>query len=124
MEPNKSARLLFIINAGAGTNKIDWTEAIRNYFTKLDESIKLFELHKDCKSEEIRQLIESFKADRVIAVGGDGTVNLVAQAVLQTNIPVGILPAGSANGMAKELGIPLDPDKALEIAVNGDSQVI
>lgn len=124
MENNRTDRILFIINPGSGTNKIDWPEAIRNYFTKLDESIKLFELQKNSKPAEIRQLIDSFRADRVIAVGGDGTVNLVAQAVLQTNIPVGILPAGSANGMAKELGIPVDTEKALEIAVNGDSQLI
>jgi diacylglycerol kinase family enzyme len=49
----------------------------------------------------------------------DGTVKLVAQCLQQTNIPLGILPAGSANGMAKELEIPENADKALEIVING-----
>ena len=63
-------------------------------------------------------------AERVIAVGGDGTVKLAAQCLLHTNIPLGILPAGSANGMAKELNIPINTNKALDLAVNGATKSI
>ena len=41
--------------------------------------------------------------DRVVAVGGDGTITLVAKQLIATSTPMGIIPAGSANGMAKEL---------------------
>ncbi|MEJ7674135.1 MAG: YegS/Rv2252/BmrU family lipid kinase [Chitinophagaceae bacterium] len=63
--------------------------------------------------------IDKLQPERVIAVGGDGTVSLVAEQLLKTNIAMGILPAGSANGMAKELDIPVDVDGALDIILNG-----
>lgn len=55
-----------------------------------------------------------------MAVGGDGTVTLVAKQLMGKDIAMGILPAGSANGMAKELQIPVDIDGALDIVVNGN----
>ncbi|HZH01550.1 MAG TPA: diacylglycerol kinase family protein, partial [Flavisolibacter sp.] len=62
--------------------------------------------------------------DRVAVVGGDGTVKMVAEIVQHKNIPLAIIPAGSANGMAKELNIPADIDVALDIAVNGQVRAI
>jgi len=51
----------------------------------------------------------------VVAVGGDGTINEIAGALLHTQVPLGIIPKGSANGFAREFGIPLNPRKACEI---------
>jgi YegS/Rv2252/BmrU family lipid kinase len=48
----------------------------------------------------------------VVAIGGDGTINDVGRALLFTHIPLGIIPKGSANGLAREFGIPLNPQKA------------
>jgi YegS/Rv2252/BmrU family lipid kinase len=50
-----------------------------------------------------------------IAVGGDGTVNEVASALVNTNSVLGIIPAGSGNGLARHLGIPSVPSRALEL---------
>ena len=54
-------------------------------------------------------------ADVVIAVGGDGTVLGVAEALMGTDVPLAIFPQGSANVMAKELGIPEDLDASLRL---------
>lgn len=54
-------------------------------------------------------------ADLVVAAGGDGTVRSVAEAVLKLDLPMGIVPAGSANVFATDLGIPPDPEDALEV---------
>lgn len=51
--------------------------------------------------------------DTVVAVGGDGTVNEVAQALLNSPVRMGILPKGSGNGLARHLGIPLRMNLAL-----------
>ena len=52
-------------------------------------------------------------ADLVLAVGGDGTVNEAARGLLGSGVPLGIVPAGSGNGLARALGIPLSPARAL-----------
>ncbi|MDR0414343.1 MAG: YegS/Rv2252/BmrU family lipid kinase [Prevotellaceae bacterium] len=53
--------------------------------------------------------------DLVVAVGGDGTVNAVAQALVNTNTALGIVPTGSGNGLARHLRIPMNPCKALAL---------
>ncbi|MGI8580772.1 MAG: diacylglycerol/lipid kinase family protein [Chitinophagaceae bacterium] len=113
-------KILFVINPISGTKaKIAWEPAIRKYFTGLTHSIEFFLLDGKDDASSLKFWIEKLQPERVIAVGGDGTVSLVAEQLLKTNIAMGILPAGSANGMAKELDIPVDVDGALDIILNG-----
>lgn len=51
----------------------------------------------------------------VFAVGGDGTVNEVANGLLNSSVPLGIIPKGSGNGLARHLQIPLRIEKALKL---------
>jgi YegS/Rv2252/BmrU family lipid kinase len=61
----------------------------------------------------------------VIAWGGDGTVNEVASALaFRETAALGIIPSGSGNGLARELGLPLEPAAALGVALTGRSRVI
>ncbi len=61
---------------------------------------------------------------RVVVWGGDGTVNEVASALAFTDVPMGIVPAGSGNGLASALGVPRDPARALGRALDGDARAI
>lgn len=61
----------------------------------------------------------SGKYSVVVAVGGDGTVNEVASAMTGTGVPMGIVPAGSGNGLARHLRIPINIGKALELVRAG-----
>ena len=119
MNQPDSFKLFFIINPGSGNNSIDWAMEIENYFTPLQHTIELYHLTKACNLQTIKEKIKLFSPQRVVAVGGDGTVKLVAECVLQTNMALGILPAGSANGLAKELGIGNNPAQALAVLVEG-----
>lgn len=112
-------RLLFIVNTGSGSAATHWPVMITEYFQSLNHVVELYHLPQNFNLQTINQKIRLFSPDRVIAVGGDGTVKSVVTCLLGKKISVGILPAGSANGMAKELGIPDDPIKALDVIVHG-----
>ena len=117
-------RLLFIINSGSGSNSTDWTSVITNHFVDLNHTIELHHFTKKCNQATIKEKIKLFSPQQVVAVGGDGTIKLVAECLLGTNIALGILPAGSANGLAKELGISIEPAKALDVLLNAYSKKI
>lgn len=112
-------KFLFIINPGSGDNNTDYSTLITEFFKTSPHTAEIFELPESCSLEKIKDAIARSEAQRIIAVGGDGTLKLVAECLLGTNTPIGIIPAGSANGMARELGIPLDIEEALELVING-----
>jgi len=60
-----------------------------------------------------RAALEGYGA--VYAAGGDGTVNEVASGLIGKPVPLGIIPLGTGNGLARGLGIPLDPDRVIRI---------
>lgn len=62
--------------------------------------------------------------DLVIAWGGDGTVNEVARGLAFSSSTLAIVPAGSGNGLARDLGIPADPTAALQVAGTGRTRRI
>jgi len=117
-------KILFIINPGSGSQETNFKDQISSFFEDKEHQIDLFELPKDCAIEKIKSKIQNSKANRVVAVGGDGTLKLVAECLLNTEIPIGIIPAGSANGMAKELGISTKIEEALELVQTGNPKKI
>ena len=124
MIENFRKKLLFIINPGSGNNDTEWTPLIKEYFLETGHIIDFFNLPKDCDQQNIKDKIDYFSPDLVIAVGGDGTVKFVAECLLEKNIPFGILPAGSANGLAKELGISSNPTEALDVLIYGTLKAV
>ena len=58
-------------------------------------------------------------ADLILVWGGDGTVQRVVDTVAGSGVTLGILPAGTANLLAHNLGIPIDLDGALDVALHG-----
>ena len=118
-------KILFVINpVSGGKEKQDWETAIRDYFKGRAETIEFYLLTNQNDKTSIRHYISLLKPDRVVAVGGDGTVKLIADLLKETPIAMGIIPAGSANGMAKELEIPLDVKDALDVIVDGEVRKI
>jgi len=124
MTEKDGIKILFIINPGSGNNTVDWPQLIAGYFVSSNYIIELFQLPQDYTEQAITDKIMLFNPRQVVAVGGDGTIKLVAACLMQKNIALGILPAGSANGLAKELGISVVPEDALAVIAKGVSKKI
>ncbi len=68
---------------------------------------------------ELARMLISRPPDLLAVCGGDGTVNEVANGISNPPFPVAVLPAGTANVLARDLGIPLDPVEAIGVALRG-----
>lgn len=107
-------KICFIHNPRSGARRISRLEnLIRENLDldKFDYVIRSTASPKDAMrlaSEAIRN-----QFDVVVAVGGDGTVNEIVQGMVNQPLILGIVPTGSGNGLARHLGIPLEPDKAI-----------
>ena len=69
--------------------------------------------------DSIFKRVTSGGFDIAVAVGGDGTVSQLANALAGTNVALGIIPFGSGNGLARHLGIPMDKKEAMKLIENG-----
>jgi len=79
-------------------------------------------LHRDCtEAGELPGLIRELasQVDRVVIGGGDGTLSAAAPGLIGTGLPLGIIPLGTANDLARTLGIPLDPEAAVQVIAAG-----
>ncbi|HET8861608.1 diacylglycerol kinase family protein [Marivirga sp.] len=117
MQPKK---LLFIINPKSGNNdKSRLEKQISIACDKNSKEYALFYTSGENDKEKIQEKQSNFKADTLVACGGDGTVNLVAQIIINSSTQLAIVPLGSANGLAHELDIEDDVEESLELLMLG-----
>lgn len=104
-KPRKKQRLLFVINPFAGVGKKKNFQSLLE--KNLDKNQFDFSLEYTTHPGHARQLAATAVAehfDVVVAVGGDGSVNEIASELIDTEVKLGIVPAGSGNGFAGYLG--------------------
>jgi diacylglycerol kinase family enzyme len=94
--------------------KVTRALAVRGY----DDPLWLETRQDDAGSEMAKRAIE-YEPDLVLVAGGDGTVRMVCATLAGTGIPVGVIPAGTGNLLARNLHIPLDLEDALERILDG-----
>lgn len=123
---DKVERYLFVINPIAGErNKEDFIKLIESERKVYGWSYKVYMTTGKNDSVLAKEVMESFDPEVVIAVGGDGTVNMVAEMISGTGRILGIIPAGSGNGLAKDLHIPHNNLKgAFETLLHGQVKEI
>lgn len=116
--------VLFIVNpiAGPRKNKSHIIKAIqsRSHFLKYE----IYETRRrgDATRAARDAVQQGFQV--VVAVGGDGTVNEVASALVHTDVALGIIPRGSGNGLARALEIPFSTADALEVIYQSGRKII
>lgn len=108
-------KTLLIVNPKAGGNDHSETiEALQELFETNGFDAQYYLTTGDDDERKIKRKIEKVKPDCVVAAGGDGTIQLVAKILMPYKLKMGILPLGSANGLATALEIPKDPLAAAE----------
>ncbi len=108
--------IAFIINPVSGTqNKRKLPKMIEQLLDKEQWLSNIVFTERAGHATELAAQYARMGFDAVVAVGGDGTVNEVAQGLRDTNTALGILPMGSGNGFARHIGVPMRTQRAIEM---------
>ncbi len=112
-------KIHFIVNPIAGSGTHNFSESyFQDYFESNQYNLTV--KYSEYKGHAVDLTKESIAQDAtiIVACGGDGTINEVASALVSTNIPLGIIPVGSGNGLASNLKISNKIEEAIEIIKN------
>jgi YegS/Rv2252/BmrU family lipid kinase len=96
-----------IVNPTSGTDAPP-VEEIKAHFEAAGLALQLHETQPEVTATALARKAVEMGADLVIACGGDGTVLATAEGLAQTQVPMGIIPQGTANVFGAEMGLPLD----------------
>jgi diacylglycerol kinase family enzyme len=114
--------VIVLLNAKAGSVR---SSASEDHAVRLRESFQAKGIDADVRPTmgadltAQARLAARQRPDAIVAAGGDGTVSGVAGGLVGGDIPVGILPLGTLNHFARDLGLPLDSEKAIEVIRSG-----
>jgi diacylglycerol kinase family enzyme len=124
-------RVIVLLNARAGAANHRGANIVR---TELEEDFQRFDVATECEfcsGWELKALAEKAlasaregKIDAIVVGGGDGSVRTVAATLGGTGVPLGILPLGTLNHFAKDLGIPHDLEEAALVIAKGARRVV
>lgn len=116
-------RAFVVLNPVAGRTTPDAvTAALEQAFPANGWAYQVYQTQpEDDVRSQVRRALEE-GCDIVVAAGGDGTVSMVADALVGSDVPLGIIPAGSANVLALELGIPGTIPEAVALLAGDHTQ--
>lgn len=111
---------LLIYNPEAGSHD----DALLPELISALRNVEAISVEKLGGSKNALQLARESHCDWIAVAGGDGTVERVAAALLGSDVPLGIIPAGTYNNFARSVGLPLDPLEACAVITAGTSRPI
>ena len=117
-----SSRALLLVNTNSRQGEAQLEQALQRL-----EAHGIEPVHRDIGTrEELPGIIVSHanQVDCVVVGGGDGTMNAAAPGLIETRLPLGVLPMGTANDLARTLDIPVDLDEAARIIAEGHTRRI
>ena len=121
----KKKSIVFVVNPISGTQG---KKAILKWIDeRIDRSIYDYSIVRTEYAGHASQIAAEAvkdKADVVVAIGGDGTINEIARSLVHTDTALGIIPCGSGNGLARHLHIPMEPKAAIDIINRGEQLCI
>jgi len=118
-------KILFVVNPVSGKKSKDFIpDLIKQTFDEDQYNTKIIYTSFSGEATHIVKQYFNKGYKKVVAVGGDGTVNEVASAITETDGLLGIVPTGSGNGLARHLKIPVNVRKALSVIQKGHLKAI
>src|SRR5215472_5670124 len=121
------ARIIANLHSGGGHNSQDDLQQLVQSKKQLQQGGWRVEIcHTDRPGSASRLAAQAVAAgvDVVISAGGDGTLNEVIQGLAGTDVALGVLPMGTINVWAREVGIPLNLHKAAKVLLDGERRRI
>ncbi|MDR6966205.1 YegS/Rv2252/BmrU family lipid kinase [Flavobacterium arsenatis] len=113
--------ILMVVNPISGDmDKAEFTETAKLFAEKEGMDFFVYETTGKNDEQKIREAFKQHNPHRVLIAGGDGTIKMVADALQDIDVVMGILPAGSANGLSVDLNLPSSLEENLEIAFNSN----
>ena len=109
--------IIMIVNPISGDiDKSEFIVAAAHLAAAENLNFVLYNTTGDDDILKIKSLYLSYNPERIIVAGGDGTIKMVAEAMEKNDVIIGIVPAGSANGLAMDLNLPSTVEENLDIA--------
>ncbi len=110
-------KYILVVNPiSGGVDKSEIVSAVQNFALGKNISIVLYETTGLEDQQRVQALYNQHLPKRILITGGDGTIKMVAEALEEFDVILGILPAGSANGLSTDLNFPATIEENLEIA--------
>lgn len=129
--PNTRLKLVALLNVGAGTANHKGANHLREDLARAFAASDITAEFNFCSGPDLQPMAEgalaqakSGEIDAVVVGGGDGSIRTVAGVLAGTDVPLGILPLGTLNHFAKDLGIPQQLDAAVEVIAKGEERAI
>jgi diacylglycerol kinase (ATP) len=124
LEKESIKQIYVIMNPVAGNaSGLDIQEAFENCFPSDRHHYEIYETTGKEDLAEVTRTACERGADLIVAAGGDGTVAGVVNGLVHTGIPLGLVPLGTGNGLARALKIPLDPEDAIGLLA-GENRIM
>ena len=114
-------KYILVINPISGD--VDKTEIVEKTIAIANEmhiDIVVYETTGKDDEEEILKLYLAINPERILIAGGDGTIKMVGEVLEHYDVVFGIIPAGSANGLAIDLNLPREIDENIKISLQND----
>jgi YegS/Rv2252/BmrU family lipid kinase len=118
--PKLAAALIYNRRAGRVRRKGELLDRILACLSKADMNVEVFPTQGRGDAIELAARASRAGFDRVLSFGGDGTLNEVAAGLLGTETVLGVLPGGTVNVFAREVGIPRTLEGAIDVAARGE----
>jgi diacylglycerol kinase family enzyme len=115
-----SLPITVLMNAGSGSNdKADARAAIASAIGESDRELEILTARRPRDLPDLARRAAARRPCILAAAGGDGTLNAIAQVAWELRLPLGVIPLGTFNYGARNLGIPQDPAGAARVLVEG-----